>query len=153
MILRLNFNCCFSFLWPYPWINFLWVNLLLFSFLSVVWSSGLLLHYILEEGLIACLIALSYPPIATFLFHPMSSSSDQVRKPDGNSLSHDPDSNPNCSSQLANSGSMARGRPSNPHNQNPSSTGSFSDALRFGVESHHSSLPSPIHLQSVNHLQ
>ena len=72
----------------------------------------------------------------------MSSSPNRPAQPNGNSVHNNPHPDSPRPPEQASSGSLGQGSPSHPPNPNPPPFASFSDALRFGVESHNS----PLHL-------
>ena len=120
--------------------------------LLVLWFFASLVDYILQLRGSVCLTPLLCLFFSVYLSHPMSSPPDQTEQNNGHSVSHN--SNPDLSgmSELASAGSLGRGSPSNPTNPTPPSYATFSDALRFGVESHHSPVHSPVqgHPENLN---
>ena len=141
MILRLNFICEFLFPCPCSWIKIMWLNLTILAALFSLWSSNPLPHYILLNGVCVWFIAIPLLPIASFLLTDMMEPSDKISQPVSPPLPLGPEADSNGSPLLANSGSSAHDLPPITQPLPPSSTGSFSNVLRFGVDNPHSSLP------------
>ena len=111
----------------------LWSFLVLLLALFYLGSSASLPPYILVNGGCVWFRANSLLPTLSLLLITMTISSDNTRRPENPSFPLGPETETIASPSLGNSGSSTQDPPPLPQNLPPSSTGSFSDALRFGV--------------------